>query len=117
MTTTQNVACPTMIAGIPNEMNETASTIDESARAVTMPGRAIGRTSANEIVSRPKNRKRWIANAARLPSSNANVVAKTPAIREFRTAAQILSSCHATENQCSVHRSGGKDGIRALLKE
>ena len=38
-----------------------------------MPGRAIGRTSANEIVSRPKNRKRWIANAARLPSSNANV--------------------------------------------
>ena len=56
-TTTQNVAWPMMIAGIPKFSPGIASTIEDSASAVTIPGNAIGRTSANEIVSRPKNRR------------------------------------------------------------
>ena len=54
MTTTQNVACPTMIVNSPN-----GKPIDRnavlSARPVTMPGRARGRITMNAIASRPKN--------------------------------------------------------------
>ena len=39
-----------------------------SAIPVMIPGSAIGSTNTNEIVSRPKNLKRWIANAAAAPS-------------------------------------------------
>ena len=39
------------------------------ATPVTMPGRAIGRITRKEIVSRPKKRWRATASAARVPSS------------------------------------------------
>ena len=74
-TTTQNVAWPTMIAEIPKFRPGIASTIEDSAKAVTIPGKAIGNTSANEIVSRPKNRARAIAKDASVPSVKAITVA------------------------------------------
>ena len=43
---------------------------------VTMPGRAIGRITMNEIASRPKNRERATAAAAMLPSTSATIVAR-----------------------------------------
>jgi hypothetical protein len=42
---------------------------------VTISGSAIGRITRNEIVSRPKKRRRATASAARVPSRTAIAVA------------------------------------------
>ena len=52
--TTQNVAWPTMIVSSPKSMPNVTNEV-RSAMPVTTPGRAIGRTSRNEIVCWPKN--------------------------------------------------------------
>ena len=51
----QNVACPQMIVKRPSWMPSTCVNVVFSAMPVTMPGSAIGSTTRNEIVSRPKN--------------------------------------------------------------
>ena len=81
-----------------------------SAMPVMIPGSAIGSTSRNETVSRPKKRKRAIANAAAEPSTSAVPVARSAARTESQIAvAHLLSQCHATLNQCVV-----KPGIGQL---
>ena len=50
----QNVAWPMTIVKSPSGTPSVANVVD-SAIPVTMPGRAIGRITTNEIVSRPKN--------------------------------------------------------------
>ena len=72
-----------MIAGMPKLSPGITSTIEDSASAVTIPGNAIGRISANEIESRPKNLARAIANDASVPSVRAISVAKIPTRNEF----------------------------------
>jgi hypothetical protein len=69
----QNVACPsTMVQklkGIPPRLNALRRLIP-----VMIPGRAIGRTSSSDTVSRPKKRERQTAAAARVPSTSAIAV-------------------------------------------
>ena len=55
----QKVACPITIVVSPKPIpigSNTVLIVALSARPVTMPGSAIGSTTRNEIVSRPKNR-------------------------------------------------------------
>src|SRR3954453_6425532 len=79
-------------------MNGTASTIEDRARAVTIPGNAIGSTSRNEIASRPKKRKRCTAKAAIEPSSRAIAVAIRPARTDSQSAWRISALCQVEEN-------------------
>ncbi len=115
-TTTQNVAWPMTIAGMPKLSPGITSTIDESASAVTIPGNAIGRTSANEIVSRPKNLARAIANDASVPSVRAISVAKIPMRNEFTNGWRRLGLCQAVLNHDVVNNDGGHDTTWSLLK-
>ena len=49
---------------------------------VMMPGSAMGRMTASEIVSRPKKRARDIAAAASVPSTSASAVAIAATLSE-----------------------------------
>ena len=98
--TMQNVACPTTIVHSDSRMPLKEKN-DFSAMPVTMPGRAIGRSSRNETTSRPKNRNRCTANAASDPSTSAVPVASSPALSDRRSASRTSGSCHATVNQLS----------------
>ena len=53
---------------------------------VTIPGSAIGRTSRNEIDSRPKKRNRCTPKDAAEPSTSATAVASTAAFSESQSA-------------------------------
>ena len=80
-----------------------------SAMPVMIPGSAIGRISRNETDSRPKKRKRAIANAAAEPRTRAMPVASSAARTESQSASRTSCVCHATLNQCVV-----KPGIGQL---
>src|SRR5438093_3648140 len=55
-TTMQKVVCPRMIVRTPNGMGRTELlNVVLSAMPVKIPGNAIGRTSTNDTVFRPKN--------------------------------------------------------------
>src|SRR3954451_204535 len=86
------------------------------ATPVTIPGRAIGRITRKEIVSRPKKRWRATAREARVPSSSAIAVAITPALSEVRNASRAASSLKACENQWVVQPGGGQARILLELK-
>src|SRR6266511_5848248 len=96
----QKVACPITIVQSDGvrwwtglfEKNEL------SAIPVTTPGSAIGRTSRNVIVSRPKKRNRLTAVAAAVPSNSATTVASPPAFSERTSAERASSSCQAVPN-------------------
>ena len=69
-----------------------------------MPGSARGRIRRNEIVSRPKNRKRWTANAASEPKSSASAVATTATSSDSSRASRIASFENAIPNHSSSTR-------------
>ena len=73
------------------------------AIAVTIPGSAIGRTSRNDTLLRPKNRNRWTANAAALPSARANRVAIVATSSEFASASRTWGLRHAIPNHFVVN--------------
>ena len=81
-----------------------------------IPGNAIGRISRNEIDSRPKKRKRWIANAAAVPSTSAIPVASSPTFSESQSAERTSWSCQASRNQWNVYDEIGQLWIVELLK-
>ena len=56
--------------------------VELSAIPVTIPGRAIGRMTRNEIVSRPKKRWRATAIEASVPRTRASAVASSPVLIE-----------------------------------
>ena len=87
-----------MIAGMPKSSHGIASTIDDNASAVTIPGNAIGNTSANEIASRPKKVARAIAKEASDPSTSAITVAMMPTTNELMTGSRNAGLCHAVVN-------------------
>ena len=60
----QKVAWPITIVQSENGTPAEGVKNEFSAMPVMIPGSASGRTSRNEIASRPKKRKRWTANAA-----------------------------------------------------
>src|ERR1019366_1173314 len=77
-----------------------------SAIPVMIPGRAIGSTKTNEMVSRPKNLKRWTAKAAIDPSVRAIAVASMPARTDNHRALRISWLCQVMENQSVVLEDG-----------
>src|SRR6188472_1149544 len=98
--TTQNVAWPVTIVHVESEMFP-ATKAELRAIAVTITGRAIGRTSKNETASRPKKRKRATAQAAIDPSTRAIPVAIKPTRTESQSEVRT-SDVHAAWNQCVV---------------
>ena len=74
-----------------------------SATPVTIPGSAIGNTSASDSTSRPKKRNRCTANAANDPSTAAIPVAPSPARTELRNAARTSSLRQAVPHHFVDH--------------
>ena len=114
-TTTQKVACPIMIVH-KEKFTPVVFIADRSAMPVMMPGSAIGRTSANDTVSRPKNRKRCTANEARVPSTTATAAATSPILIEFSRPSRIPFAFHATSNHFVVKPVGGHACATLVLK-
>src|ERR671936_2031091 len=98
--TMQNVACPITIVQSDGAMGWTGllEKKELSARPVTTPGSAIGNTSRNVIVSRPKNRNRLTAVAAAEPRTIAIAVANPAAFSESTSALRASWFCHASRN-------------------
>src|SRR5690348_5639176 len=93
----QKVACPMMMV-VREKLTPLRLMKELSAMPVMIPGSAIGRTSRKEIASRPKNRKRWTANAAIDPSTTAIAVESSPARTDSHSAWRISASCQVEEN-------------------
>ena len=87
-----------------------------SAMPVTMPGRAIGSSSTNDTVSRPKKRNRWTANAASEPSRIAMSVAPAAACSESRSASRMSGFVTASAYQWVVQSVIGQVWLRSALK-
>ena len=82
---------------------------------MTIPGRAIGRMTRKEIVSRPKKRCRATASEASVPSTRAIAVAASPTLIEVQKASgAVLSS--AFGNHSKVKPGGGHSRILLTLK-
>jgi len=86
-----------------------------SARPVTMPGSAIGRTSASENTSRPKNLKRWTANAASEPRAIAIRLDRSPTWMDRPSAARTDGLSHADPNHSVLNWRMGQTWIRSAL--
>ena len=112
----QKVAWPTITV---KRLSGTPSTwvkVLLRATPVTIPGRAIGRMTRKEIVSRPKKRWRATASEARVPSTIAIVVAATPALSEVRKASRTDSFSNACGEPVVVKPGGGQARILLELK-
>jgi hypothetical protein len=81
-----------------------------------IPGSAIGRTSSSETDSRPKKRKRWMANAAIEPNTSAIAVASSATSTDSHNEWRRSPSCHASRNQRSVQPGIGQLWMFELLK-
>src|SRR3990170_9143686 len=103
----QNVTCPITIVQKPNPTSASES-VERSAIPVTMPGRAIGRTTTKATTFLPKNFARYTAPASRPPSTIATPVEIVATSNESRTAPHMSSSPNATENHLVVKPGGGK---------
>src|SRR5215831_9390710 len=79
-----------------------------SAMPVMMPGRARGRMKSRLTTSRPKNRVRWIANAALEPRTRAIAVARSPAWSDTSKADRTFSSFQVALNHLSVSPGMGQ---------
>ena len=111
----QNVAWPTITVNSPSPMPNGVSTsrnVAFSAMPVTMPGSAIGSTTRNEIVSRPKKRWRATANAASVPSSSAISVAPVAAFIDVSSASRTPGLWNALSNHSSVKPGIGHFSVR-----
>src|SRR5579864_4052713 len=87
-----------------------------SAMPVMIPGSASGRIRRNDTDSRPKKRKRAIANAAIEPSTQANPVVIAPTLSDSSSAERASWSCHVTLNQWNVQPGIGQLSMFELLK-
>ena len=116
MTTMQNVAWPTTTVNRPRLTLKIWVKVSLSASPVTIPGRAIGRMTRNEIVSRPKKRCRDTAKEARVPSTRAIAVAASPTLIEVWNAARAPLSPSASPNHLVVRPSSGHVRVVPALK-
>ncbi len=106
MTTMQNVAWPMITVSRPRSIPIARNAVLR-AMPVTIPGRAIGRMTAKDTASRPKNEKRWTANASSVPRMSATVVAPSAAWSDVVSADRMPTSSIARMNQSSVRPSIG----------
>ena len=116
MTTTQNVAWPTMIVVTPKSKPIARNAVLR-ARPVTMPGSASGRITMNAIVSRPKNRKRATARASSDPSTIARIVAPIATWTDVANDERMPASLNALTYQSSVNEVIGQVATLAALNE
>src|SRR5689334_11664988 len=112
----QKVAWPTITVKRLSGTSSTWVKVLLIATPVTMPGRAIGRITRKEIVSRPKKRWRATASEARLPSARAIAVAAIPALTEVKKASRADSLLNASWNHWVVKPGGGQARILLELK-
>src|ERR1700709_128878 len=112
----QKVAWPTITVKRLSGTSRTWVKVLLIATPVPLPGRAIGRITRKEMVSRPKKRWRATASEARVPSSSAIAVATTPAFSEVKKASRAASFWKAWENQWVVQPGGGQARILLELK-
>src|SRR5215469_10821293 len=103
----QNVAWPITIVSTPSWMFVKPKKLF-SATPVMTPGKAIGSTSRNETLSRPKKRKLCSAYDTAEPSTTAMPAASTPTFTDSREAWRTAGSCQATANQCQVKPRSGQ---------
>src|SRR5947209_17008034 len=93
----QKVACPITI--VSSDRSTPAKVKNElSAIPVMIPGSASGRTRTKDTTSRPKNRKRWTANAAMDPSVIAIALEIRPARTDNHSDWRIASLLNVCEN-------------------
>src|SRR6476469_1893705 len=78
-----------------------------SARPVTMPGSAIGSTTMNETVLRPKNENRDTAIASSVPRISATAAAASATRSESKNALRAPSLWIAADSQCVVKPENG----------
>src|ERR1700694_317152 len=93
----QKVVCPTTIV----QMDSSYALKLKKARSaipVMIPGSARGRTNRKLIASRPKNAKRWIANAAQVPSTSASAVAARAVLTDSTSAVRTSGSLQVELN-------------------
>ena len=113
----QKVAWPTITVKRLSGTPRTWVKVLLRATPVTIPGRAIGRITRKEIVSRPKKRWRATASAARVPSTSAIAVATTPGLdRGEKRFARGFVFRRPCENQWVVKPGGGHSRILLELK-
>src|SRR3954447_2182850 len=93
----QKVACPTTIVRYDRSKPQKVKH-ELIAMPVRIPGRAMGSTSRNEIVSLPKNRKRCTPKAAAEPSATAMPVASSAALTDSQSASRISWLCQVWPN-------------------
>ena len=86
-----------------------------SAIPVTIPGSAIGSTTRNEMVSRPKKLNRVTASEARLPSTSAIAVAASPTLIEVMKASWAPWFSIAFGNHSVVRLGGGHSSVTPPL--
>src|SRR4029079_19614010 len=110
----QKVAWPTTIVAV-EKLIPAVRTVALSARPVTMPGRAIGRTSDREKTSRPKNRDRWIANAASEPRTTATAADAPPTWSDRISASRTDGLSHAEPNHSVLNSLIGQTWMRCAL--
>src|ERR1700704_3332613 len=75
---------------------------------VMIPGNASGSTNIRLTTSRPKNVRRWIANAAHEPRTRARAVAVSPACRERLSDERTSESFQVALNPFSVKPEMGQ---------
>ena len=115
--TMQKVAWPTTIVKQPEREADLRNVV-ERAMPVTMPGSAIGRTTTNEIDSRPKKRWRETAIDASVPEHQRDERSPLSA-----AAIEVMNACCrpllriASAHQSSVKPTGGQAGVVPELKE
>src|SRR3954466_5016233 len=112
----QKVAGPTITVKRLSGTSRTWVKVLLIATPVTIPGRAIGRTTRKEIVSRPKKRWRATASEARVPRTRAIAVAAAPAFSEVSSASLAASFSNAFSNHLRVKPGGGHSAILLELK-
>src|SRR5918995_1613559 len=107
----QKVAWPTTTVNRLRSTPSTCEKVELSAIPVTIPGRAIGRITRKEIVSRPKKRCRATASDARVPRTSATAVASSPTLTEVQKASRAPGLPKALSNHSSVKPGGGQSSV------
>src|SRR5512143_3961531 len=90
-------------------------TADWRAMPVTIPGKAIGSTTKNEMASRPKNLKRETASANNVPKNKAMAVAAIATTTDKTNESRKPWLPAVMPNQSVVKPGGGKVKVRSSV--
>ncbi len=105
-TTMQNVAWPKTMVQKLNGMSAKLKA-ERNDMPVMMPGKAIGKMTKSDIVSRPKNLDRATAAAQSVPKIIATIVEIAATRSDSPSASQTSGRPQVTANHFSVNPGGG----------